>query len=157
MLINNIGFLGTKQHQMIDDGTGYRTKWRQDLLVSSDPNFRPVDLEFAPDGSLYLIDWQNPLIGHMQHSARDPNRDHSHGRVYRITYPALPLVKPAKIAGATIPEPLENLKLPEYRSRYCSQRELRGRKPGGPRGARRGRPEWRGESGPSTTCWRRSG
>jgi len=129
LINNNIGFLGTKQHQMMDDGTGYKTKWRQDLLVSSDPNFRPVDLEFAPDGSLYIIDWQNPLIGHMQHSARDPNRDHSHGRIYRITYPALPLVKPARIAGATIAELLENLKLPEYRSRYRTQRELRGRKP----------------------------
>ena len=130
MLLNNaIGFLGTKQHQMIDEGIGYRTKWRQDLTVSSDPNFRPVDLEFAPDGSLYLIDWHNPLIGHMQHNARDPNRDHTHGRIYRVTYPGLPLVSPAKIHGATIAHLLENLKLPEYRSRYRTQRELRGRKP----------------------------
>jgi len=129
LINNNIGFLGTKQHQMMDDGTGYKTKWRQDLVVSSDPNYRPVDLEFAPDGSLYIIDWQNPLIGHMQHSARDPNRDHSHGRIYRITYPGRPLVESAKIAGAPIATLLENLKLPEYRSRYRTQRELRGRKP----------------------------
>jgi putative heme-binding domain-containing protein len=129
LINNNIGFLGTKQHQMIDEGIGYRTKWRQDLLVSSDPNFRPVDLEFAPDGSLYIIDWQNPLIGHMQHSARDPNRDHHHGRIYRITYPALPLVTPPKIVGATVAQLLDNLKLPEYRARYRTQRELRGRKP----------------------------
>ena len=33
-------------------------------------------MEFAPDGSLYLIDWHNILIGHMQHNARDPLRDH---------------------------------------------------------------------------------
>src|SRR5436190_8231485 len=130
MLINNnIGFLGTKQHQMFDEGTGYKTKWRHDLVVSSDPNFRPVDQEFAPDGSLFIVDWHNPLIGHMQHSARDPNRDHSHGRIYRITYPGRPLVEPAKIAGAPIATLLENLKLPEYRSRYRTQRELRGRKP----------------------------
>jgi putative heme-binding domain-containing protein len=129
LINNNIGFLGTKQHQMIDDGTGYKTKWRQDLIVSSDPNFRPVDLEFAPDGSLYVIDWQNPLIGHMQHNARDPNRDHTHGRVYRITYPALPLVTPAKVAGAPVAQLLENLKLPEYRTRYRTQRELRAHKP----------------------------
>jgi putative heme-binding domain-containing protein len=128
LINNNIGFLGTKQHQMIDEGIGYRTKWRQDLLVSSDPNFRPVDLEFAPDGSLYIIDWQNPLIGHMQHNARDPNRDHVHGRIYRITYPGLPLVTPPKIVGATVAQLLENLKLPEYRARYRTQRELRGRK-----------------------------
>jgi mono/diheme cytochrome c family protein len=88
-----------------------------------------VDLEFAPDGSLYVVDWQNKLIGHMQHSARDPQRDHVHGRIYRITYPARPLVKPASIAGAPIPVLLENLKLPEDRTRYRTRRELRGRQP----------------------------
>lgn len=127
-LINNtIGFLGMKEHTLKDDGTGYVSKHRADLVVSEDRNFRPVDMEFAPDGSLYLIDWHNILIGHMQHNARDPLRDHSHGRVYRITYPSRPLVKPAKVDGASIEELLENLKLPEYRTRYRTRRELRGR------------------------------
>lgn len=129
LLINNtIGFLGTKQHQVMDDGTGYKTKHRQDLLVSEDRNFRPVDLEIAPDGSLYIVDWHNILIGHMQHNARDPLRDHVHGRIYRITYPSRPLVTPAKIDGASIETLLDNLKLPEYRSRYRTRRELRARK-----------------------------
>lgn len=128
MIINNtIGFLGTKQHQMIDEEIGFSTKWRQDLLSSTDRNFRPVDMEIAPDGSLYVVDWHNILIGHMQHNARDPLRDHQHGRIYRITYPSRPLVTPAKIDGASIPELLENLKLPEYRTRYRTRRELRGR------------------------------
>ena len=128
MIINNtIGFLGTKQHQMIDEKIGFSTKWRQDLLSSTDRNFRPVDMEIAPDGSLYVVDWHNILIGHMQHNARDPLRDHQHGRIYRITYPSRPLVTPAKIDGASIPELLENLKLPEYRTRYRTRRELRGR------------------------------
>ncbi len=127
-LINNtIGFLGTKEHTLTDDGTGYKSHHRADLVVSEDRNFRPVDMEFAPDGSLYVIDWHNILIGHMQHNARDPLRDHSHGRVYRITYPSRPLVKPAKIDGASIDELLDNLKLPEYRTRYRTRRELRGR------------------------------
>lgn len=128
MLINNtIGFLGTKQHAMADDGTGYTSHHRQDLLWSEDTNFRPVDMEFAPDGSLYLIDWHNILIGHMQHNQRDPLRDHTHGRVYRITYPSRPLVQPAEVAGASIETLLDNLKLPEYRTRHRTQRELRGR------------------------------
>ena len=127
LINNNIGFLGIKQHELIDQDPGFTTKYRQDLLVSKDLNFRPTDLEFAPDGSLYVVDWQNALIGHMQHNARDPNRDHSHGRIYRVTYPSRPLVKPAKIAGASIHELLENLKLPEYRSRYRTRRELRAR------------------------------
>ncbi len=127
LINNNIGFLGTKEHTLTDNGTGYKSKFRQDLLVSEDKNFRPVDMEFAPDGSLYLVDWHNVLIGHMQHNARDPMRDHVHGRIYRITYPSRPLVKPARVDGATIDELLDNLKLPEYRTRYRTRRELRGR------------------------------
>ena len=128
LLINNtIGFLGTKQHVMEDEGTGFKSRHRQDILKSDDRNFRPVDLEFAPDGSLFIADWHNILIGHMQHNARDPLRDHVHGRIYRVTYPARPLVTPAKISGASIDELLENLKLPEYRTRYRTRRELRGR------------------------------
>ena len=124
---NNIGFLGAKQHKIIDKDPGFTTEFRHDLFISKDLNFRPTDLEFAPDGSLYVVDWHNALIGHMQHNARDPNRDHAHGRVYRITYPSRPLVKPAKIAGAAIAQLLDNLKLHEYRSRYRTRRELRGK------------------------------
>ncbi len=131
LLINNtIGFLGTKQHQFNDDGTGYKLKHRQDLIVADDRNFRPVDMEFAPDGSLYVIDWHNVLIGHMQHNARDPLRDHVHGRIYRVTYPSRPLVEPAQVDGATIEQLLDNLKLPEYRTRYRTRRELRGQDSG---------------------------
>ncbi|OAV43719.1 PVC-type heme-binding CxxCH protein [Lewinella sp. 4G2] len=128
MIYNNtIGFLGTKQFSIEDDGTGYKMAFRQDLLRGTDTNFRPVDLEFAPDGSLYIVDWHNVLVGHMQHNARDPLRDHVHGRIYRITYPSRPLVEPAQIDGAPIATLLDNLKLPEYRTRYRTQRELRGR------------------------------
>ena len=125
ILCNNIGFLGIKQHSIVDDGTGYKTTFRQNLLSSTDGNFRPADIEFAPDGSLYVIDWHNTLIGHMQHNARDPLRDRVHGRIYRITYPSRPLVNPAQVEKAPLATLLENLKLPEYRSRYRSRREIR--------------------------------
>ncbi|WP_395740156.1 PVC-type heme-binding CxxCH protein [Prosthecobacter sp.] len=122
---NAIGFLGIKQVKIEDNGTGWKTAHRHDLLTSKDGNFRPVDLEFAPDGSLYVIDWHNVLIGHMQHNARDPLRDHVHGRIYRITYPGRPLVKPAQVAGAPLKTLFENLKEPELRTRYRTRRELR--------------------------------
>ncbi len=127
LLGNTIGFLGLKQHQILESESGYQAKHRHDLLKSSDGNFRPVDHEFAPDGSLYLCDWHNVLVGHMQHSARDPLRDHKHGRIYRITYPSRPLVKPAKIDGASLEELFANLTLPEDRTRYRTRRELRTR------------------------------
>jgi len=128
LIINNtIGFLGTKQHAVSEDGTGFKLTFRQNLLQSKDGNFRPVSMEFAPDGSLYVADWHNVLIGHMQHSARDPLRDHTHGRIYRITYPSRPLVKPPIIAGASVEQLLANLTLPEDRARERSRLELRGR------------------------------
>ncbi len=125
LLNNTIGFLGTKQHRMQEAGTGYTSTHRQDLLRSSDPNFRPVDLEFAPDGSLYIVDWHNVLVGHMQHNARDPLRDHVHGRVYRLTYPARPLLEAPNLLEASVAELLDMLQLPEYRTRYRVRRMLR--------------------------------
>ena len=82
-----------------------------------------------------MVDWFNPLIGHMQHSLRDPNRDHTHGRIWRITYPRRPLVEKPKIAGATVPELLDLLKSYEDRTRYRARRELREHpEPGDPLG-----------------------
>jgi glucose/arabinose dehydrogenase len=125
-LLNNvIGFQGVLRYRMKPDGSGFHGDPVEPLLKSTDPNFRPVDLEFGPDGALYLVDWYNPLVGHMQHSLRDPNRDVEHGRIWRVHYTKKPLVEKAKIAGATVPELLDLLKAYEDRTRYRARRELR--------------------------------
>ncbi len=125
-LLNNvIGFQGVLRYRTKPDGSGFHADPVQPLLSSTDANFRPVDLEFGPDGALYLVDWYNPLVGHMQHSLRDPNRDVEHGRIWRIHYTKKPLVEKAKIAGATVPELLDLLKSYEDRTRYRARRELR--------------------------------
>jgi glucose/arabinose dehydrogenase len=129
LLNNNIGFQGILRYRVKEDGSGFSGTPVQPLLRSSDPNFRPVALQFGPDGALYVVDWFNPLVGHMQHSLRDPNRDHSHGRIWRITYPRRPLVDRPRIAGVTVPELLELLKSYEDRTRYRARRELRERPP----------------------------
>jgi glucose/arabinose dehydrogenase len=127
-LLNNcIGFQGTLQYRFKEDGSGFAADPVDPLLRSSDPNFRPVDIQFGPDGALYVLDWFNPLIGHMQHNLRDPNRDKSHGRIWRITYKGRPLVEAPQIAGAPIPHLLDLLKSYEYRTRYRVRRELRDR------------------------------
>ena len=36
-----------------------------------------MDTEIGPDGALYFTDWQNPIIGHMQHNLRDPSATRS--------------------------------------------------------------------------------
>lgn len=126
---HSIGFQGAGITAIHDDGGGFGGKPAGDLLSSGDPNFRPVDLEFAPDGSLYILDWHGPLFGQMEHSVRDPNRDKSHGRIYRVTHKTRPPVTPSLIAGASIPQLFSTLKEPEYRTRYRARRELRSHPP----------------------------
>lgn len=127
-LLNNcIGFQGVLQYKMREDGSGFAADPVDPLLKSNDRNFRPVDLEFGPDGCLYLVDWYNPLVGHMQHSLRDPNRDHAHGRIWRVKAKDRPLVVPPKIAGEPVAQLLDALKVYEDRTRYRARAELRAR------------------------------
>ncbi|PCH82680.1 MAG: hypothetical protein COB96_01920, partial [Planctomycetota bacterium] len=85
LLCNTIAFLGIKQYTLdFDTLTGeVNGSETENLMVSSDPNFRPTDFEVGDDGALYISDWANSIIGHMQHNVRDPERDHAHGRIYR--------------------------------------------------------------------------
>jgi len=94
------------------------------IVSSSDPNFRPADVEMGPDGAIYFTDWQNPIIGHMQHNLRDPNRDQEHGRVYRVVMADKPVEKPVPIAGQPARVLLQMLGDPADRVRYRARIEL---------------------------------
>jgi glucose/arabinose dehydrogenase len=121
---NVIGFQGFLNYKLSDKGAGLEGKEAEPLLQSKDVNFRPSDLEVAPDGSLYFTDWQNSIIGHMQHNLRDPSRDKQHGRIYRITAEGRPLLTPPKIAGEPVAKLLDLLKSPEDRIVYRAKIEL---------------------------------
>jgi glucose/arabinose dehydrogenase/azurin/lysophospholipase L1-like esterase len=127
IVLNTIGFQGLLNYKVTEDGSGLKMTEVEPILESSDQNFRPVDTEVGADGALYVADWQNPIIGHMQHNLRDTSRDHLHGRIYRVTYPGRPLLEPANIAGAPIDRLLDLLKEPEDRVRYRAKIELSGR------------------------------
>ncbi len=100
IVLNTIDFRGLLNYKLTEDGAGLKITETDPILHSADPNFRPVDAEVGPDGALYFVDWQNPIVGHMQHNLRDRSRDKLHGRVYRVTAEGRPLLKPPVIAGA---------------------------------------------------------
>ncbi len=119
-----INFQGILQYKLKDKGASLEGIEVEPIVQSRDPNFRPSDLRVGPDGAIYFLDWHNPIIGHMQHNLRDPNRDRAHGRIFRITYEGRPLSTPAKIAGEPIEKLLDRLKSPEDRVRYRTRQEL---------------------------------
>ena len=110
-----------------ENGAGFEGERIADLVDSTDMIFRPVDPKIGPDGALWFGDWCNALIGHMQYSQRDPNRDHQHGRIYRLVNKRKPLLNPTTQFDKSIPELLEQLNVHELRTRYRIRRELRDR------------------------------
>ena len=122
--LNVISFQGCYRVKVKQEGSGLWGESLPDLFYSEDPNFRPTFINVGPDGALYFADWHNPIIGHLQHHLRDPNRDRAHGRVYRITYEGRPLMKQPKIDGQPVPALLDLLKEPENHVRDLARIEL---------------------------------
>ncbi|HWL07912.1 MAG TPA: PVC-type heme-binding CxxCH protein [Planctomicrobium sp.] len=63
------------------DGSTYKTVDDPNLVETDDTWFRPVDVKVGPDGAVYLADWYDSRLSHV-----DP-RDTWHkesGRIYRI-------------------------------------------------------------------------
>lgn len=127
LVANVIGFQGILQYKLEGKGSSFGAVEVEPLISSSDPNFRPADLETAPDGTVYFSDWQNTIIGHMQHNLRDPSRDKEHGRVYRVRSTSREPLKPAPIAGEPVEKLLDLLKSADDRVRYRARIELSSR------------------------------
>jgi glucose/arabinose dehydrogenase len=130
VVLNVIGFRGLLNYRLTAEGAGLKSEEVPPIVESADENFRPVDAEVGPDGALYVADWHNPVIGHMQHNLRDTSRDRMHGRIFRVTAAGRPLLTPEPIAGQPIPVLLTRLTSPEDRVRYRAKIELSARPTG---------------------------
>ncbi|AWM40413.1 dehydrogenase [Gemmata obscuriglobus] len=124
IVTNCIGFQGILRYRLSDLGGSITGQEQEPILSSSDPNFRPVDAKTGPDGALYFIDWQNPIIGHMQHNLRDPSRDRTKGRIYKVTYDGRQPSQAPKISGEKTEELVKLLAHPEDRVRARAKIEL---------------------------------
>ncbi|MDA0813677.1 MAG: HEAT repeat domain-containing protein, partial [Verrucomicrobia bacterium] len=91
-----------------EDGAGYKVAWREPILRSRHRNFRPVDVKQGPDGAIYVVDWYNPITCHQDDFYRHPERDKTHGRIWRIA-PKSGAQSLPNLADASIDQLLEHL------------------------------------------------
>jgi putative heme-binding domain-containing protein len=110
-----------------EDGSGFSAQEKAELIKTNHPAFRPVDVKMGPDGAIYIADWYNPIIQHGEVDFRDPRRDHTRGRIWRVTYRGRPLVRRPKLVGASTASLLKALKDPEDWTRHHAKRVLKER------------------------------
>lgn len=120
------GYYNNKVERMklINKGAGYTMELMKPILSSSSKKFRPIEVKIGPDGAIYVLDWYNPVIGHYQASMRDPSRDKSHGRIWRISAKDRPLLSYPKIADQPINVLLDSLNSKNYWTGYQARRLL---------------------------------
>ena len=108
-----------------DDGSGFAARQQPDLISSKHVAFRPIDVKQGPDGAIYIADWYNPIIQHGEVDFRDPRRDHTHGRIWRITAKGRKPVARPKLVGSDVVSLLNSLKSPESFERQHAKRVLK--------------------------------
>lgn len=84
--------------QLRPDGSTFKTRDTERVVESTDKWFRPVDIKAGPDGGVYLADWYDIRLSHVD--PRD-NWDRSNGRIYRLTTKNAPKPKPFDLGKAS--------------------------------------------------------
>jgi putative membrane-bound dehydrogenase-like protein len=102
------------------EGAGF-TAEMTNLFSSSDAWFRPSDVCVAPDGSLFVSDWNDSGVG--GHNMADQILEKMKGRIFRIApkgnKPSVPRLDFTRIAGS-----VEALQSPNQATRYLAWEEL---------------------------------
>jgi putative membrane-bound dehydrogenase-like protein len=105
-----------------NDGAGYKARI-VDLITTDDTWFRPSDVCVAPDGSVYVADWNDAGVG--GHYMADQKLETMTGRVYRVApkghRPAAPKLDLASAKGA-----IAALQSPNLATRYLGWTTLHG-------------------------------
>ena len=109
-------------------GERYAYRKGPDLLVSGDKAFRPVAVQFGPDGCLYVVDWYNKIISHNEVPRNHPDRDRVRGRIWRIRHASQPLREPVAVAKLPTEELPKHLGDPNARIADLAWQEIVDRK-----------------------------
>ena len=108
-----------RAYPMKESGAGYAGQSLAMMKSRKDRSFRPVDVAVAPDGSLFVSDWYDSVVGGFQ------QRDIAKGRLYRIAPEGARYV-PGKQAYDSPAAAASALKNPNYCVRYKAWQVLHG-------------------------------
>ncbi len=91
------------------DTSTFRTDDIDPLVLTDDRWFRPVDTKVGPDGAIYMADWYDSRLSHV-----DPRDtwDKEHGRIYRLEAENAKPAKPFDLTKGTNDELIETLRNP---------------------------------------------
>jgi putative heme-binding domain-containing protein len=128
MITNDFRGHRVNRFAITEQGSGYASRQMPDLITSSHGSFRPVDVNMGPDGALYLADWFNPIIQHGEVDFRDPRRDQTHGRIWRITAKGREKCPQVNFPKLDENQLFEQLKAPENWVRYWAKQEIKSRR-----------------------------
>ena len=90
IFIGNVMTSRVHRDALLETGAGKRAVEKEDFIRSDDPWFRPVHMQFGPDGSLYIADFYNRIIGHYEVPLRHPGRDRHRGRIWKVSFAGVP-------------------------------------------------------------------
>lgn len=110
--------------RLTEKGSGFTSEKLPDLIHSTRVTFRPIDVKMGPDGAIYIADWYNPIIQHGEVDFRDPRRDRTHGRIWRVTAKGRSLVPRIDFTKLSVAELLGQLASAESYARDMARREL---------------------------------
>jgi putative membrane-bound dehydrogenase-like protein len=107
LLMGSIHGCSVKRDILDRRGSTFVARHAPDFLLSGDKNFRPINLRWGLDGSIYVIDWhdQNPC-----HQANPDSWDMTHGRIYKIQRTGAKRTPPDDLSKKSSRELVEQLK-----------------------------------------------
>ncbi len=110
-----------------EDRSGFVSREQQEVIWSDHPAFRPIDVKVGPDGAIYIADWYNPIIQHGEVDFRDPRRDHTHGRIWRVSWKGAKPRKHVDFTGLINQQLFEFLRSDDNFRRQAAKQVLRQR------------------------------
>ncbi len=116
-------------HKVIRDsvephGASFLASMETDLSSTEDPWHRAIAMAVGPDGAVYVLDWYNEILAHVEHPLDSPRRDKTHGRIYRIAWKGAKKEPIADLRKSTVQELVANVRSDNKWKRRISQRLL---------------------------------